>query len=102
MSPTVRRLADLEGEPHANAFPDAEPKTIRLTLTAGESVPAHAHPGRRIVCHLLTGALELTLDGETYALEAGDVARFDGDQDIAPRALEDSTALLVLARAGPA
>ncbi len=99
MSPTVRRLADLDGSPHANVFPDAEPKTIRLTLAAGESVAPHAHPGRRVVCHLLDGAVELTLGDETHDLAAGDVVRFDGDREISPRAVEDSTALLVLARA---
>lgn len=97
MSPTITRLADLEGAPHATLFPDVEPKTIRLTLAAGEAVAPHAHPERRIVCHLLEGAMDLALGDETYALQAGDVARFDGDQDISPRAVEDCTALLVLA-----
>jgi len=94
---TIRTLSDLDGAPHANAFPDSEPKTIRLTLDAGERVPAHAHPDREIVCYLVAGAIELQLDDQTHDLAAGDIAHFDGDQDIAPRAIEPSTALIVLA-----
>ncbi|NHN42776.1 cupin domain-containing protein [Halorubellus sp. JP-L1] len=94
---SIRPLDELDGHPHANVFPDAEPKTIRLTLDADESVAAHSHPDREIVFYLVDGAIELDLDGATHDLTAGDVARFDGDQEIAPRALEASTALIVLA-----
>lgn len=94
---TVRTLSELSGEPHANVFPEAEPRTIRLRLPAGEGIAPHTHPDREIVFHLLDGAIELDLGDETYELSAGDVAHFDGDQEIAPRAVESSTALLVLA-----
>ncbi|WP_353633291.1 cupin domain-containing protein (plasmid) [Halobacterium sp. NMX12-1] len=97
MTTQIRTLDELDGEPHANPFPDAEPKTVRLTLGAGESVPPHAHPGREIVFHLLEGEIELTLGDDTHQLSAGDIARFDGDQQIAPEAVSDSTAVLVLA-----
>lgn len=95
---TVETLAELEGEPHANVFAGAEPKTIRLTLAEGEAVAPHAHPDREIVFYLVEGRVELRLDDETVELAAGDVARFDGDRQIAPTALEASTALIVLAR----
>ena len=95
---TIRELGELEGQPHANVFPEAEPKTIRLALPGGEGVAPHSHPGRDIVFHLLEGVIELQLGEETYELTAGDIARFDGDQDISPHAVEDSTALIVLAR----
>ena len=94
---TIRSLSELQGAPHANVFPDEEPKTIRLRLSEGESVAPHRHPGRDIVLHLLDGKLELSLDGETHELAAGDIARFEGEREIAPRALEASTALIVLA-----
>lgn len=94
---SVKTLAELEGYPHAVAFPDAEPRTIRLTLDEGESVPAHTHPDREIVCYLIDGELALNIGGDTYELTAGDVARFDGDQEISPTARTASTALLVLA-----
>jgi len=94
---TVRTLTELEGEPHANVFPSDEPKTIRLTLADGEEVPSHTHPGRDVVFYLLEGAVELHLGEETYELTADDIARFEGEREISPRALEDSTALIVLA-----
>ncbi|WP_138005270.1 cupin domain-containing protein [Halalkalirubrum salinum] len=94
----VQSLSELEATPHAVVFPSVEPKTVRLDLTAGESVPPHEHPDREIVLYILEGQLDLTVAEETYELTAGDVARFDGAQDISPTAIEDSRALLVLAK----
>ena len=93
----LRTLAELDGAPHANVFPEKEPKTIKLTLEAGESVPEHSHPGRDIVLYLLEGQIELTLDDETHDLSAGEIARFEGELDISPTAVDDSVALIVLA-----
>ncbi|MFC4990476.1 cupin domain-containing protein [Saliphagus infecundisoli] len=92
----IKSLQELEGEPHSNAFPSEEPKTIRLTLSAGEHVKPHAHPDREIVLYLVTGSLELQLDEEAYHVNEGDVVHFDGAQDISPVAKADSIALLVL------
>lgn len=89
-------LADLEDRPRVRLF-DGEPRTVRLALEAGDGIPPHRHPDREIVLHLLEGRLSLALDDEEYALEAGDVARFDGTREIALDALADSVALLVLA-----
>ncbi|WP_254544870.1 MULTISPECIES: cupin domain-containing protein [Halobacteriales] len=99
----IKSLSELEGAPHANAFPSEEPKTIRLTLSEGEHVEPHAHPDREIVLYLVSGSLELQLDGEPYQVNQGDVVHFDGAQEISPVAKADSTALLVLAakRDGP-
>lgn len=94
---TIHRLSDLDGTPHANLFPTSEPKTIRLTLDAGDRVDPHRHPGRDIVLYVLDGTLDLHLGDDTYPMEAGDVARFDGDQEISPMATEDASALIVLA-----
>jgi quercetin dioxygenase-like cupin family protein len=94
---TIRTLDELEGSPHANVCPGAEPKTIRLTLSAGESVPPHDHPDREIVLYVIEGAIDLLLGEDTHRVAAGEVASFDGAQDISPEAVEDATALLVLA-----
>lgn len=96
-APDVVSLDDLEATPHADLFPDAEPKTIRLVLEAGQTIAPHQHPDRQIVFHVLEGRLSVTLDDESYELAAGDVARFDGDHYVSPEAIEASTALLVLA-----
>ncbi|MGA9399581.1 cupin domain-containing protein [Haladaptatus sp.] len=93
----IKSLQELDGEPHANAFPSEEPKTIRLTLSEGEHVEPHSHPDRNIILYLISGTLELRLDGEPHQVSEGDVVHFDGAQDISPVAKSDSTALLVLA-----
>jgi uncharacterized protein (DUF2249 family) len=93
----VRSLDESDGVPHANVFPGEEPKTVRLRLSAGERVPGHRHPDRQIVVYLVSGRMDLDLDGETLELDAGDVVRFDGEREVSPRAVTDCTALLVLA-----
>ena len=90
-------LEDLHGTPHAHCF-EAEPMTVRLTLEEGESVPAHRHPDRRIVFYVVEGELSVTLGDTDHAVHAGEVVRFDGNQDISPTALADSVALIVLAK----
>lgn len=95
---TVTTLSDLDGQPHANVFPDAEPKTVRLTLAEDETIAPHTHPDKDVLFYLVEGHVELSLGEGSYDLQAGDVARFDGDQEISPHALEASTALVVLAQ----
>lgn len=94
---TRTSLSALEGTPHANVFPENEPKTIRLTLEAGESVPPHTHPDRDIVFYLIDGEIELLVGDNELALAGGDIARFAGEQEISPTATTDSIALIVLA-----
>ncbi|MEF8853498.1 MAG: cupin domain-containing protein [Haloarculaceae archaeon] len=89
-------LPDLDGEGRGVLF-EGEPRTVRLALEAGESVPPHQHPDRDVVCHLLEGELTMTLDETDHRMRAGDVLRFDGDRDISPTAVTDAVALLVLA-----
>jgi len=91
-------LEDLTETPREVAFPGSEPKILRLTLDAGEEVPAHSHPDREIVIYAVSGRLDVRVDGESNVLEAGDLLRFDGREEVSPTAEEDSTALLVLAQ----
>lgn len=90
-------LEDLEGSSRLRVF-DGEPQTIKLALDAGERIPPHRHPDRQIVLHLLEGRLRLTVGNDDHEVEAGELVRFDGNQDISPEALEESTAVLVLAK----
>lgn len=92
-------LDDLEKTPHAEVFDESAPRTVRLRLDAGERMPAHTHPGTNIVLHLVSGRLELTVGEDTYDLRAGDLARFGGDQEISPHAVDPSTAVVVFAPA---
>lgn len=93
---TIQNLSELDATPHANVFPNTEPKTIRLRLDAGDEVAAHQHPGRDIVFFVREGALDLHLGEDSHVLEEGDIARFAGEQDISPLARTDTTALIVL------
>ena len=95
--PELTSLSDLTETPHAEVFDDGEPRTVRLQLEADERIPEHRHPKSNVVFHLLSGSLELALDGETHELESGDLVRFDGDCEVSPRALEESTAVIVFA-----
>lgn len=95
------RLDELTGAPHATAFAE-QPRTVRLTLDAGESVPEHRHPEATPLLHVVEGALDVAVDGETYRLDAGELLRFDGRKPVSPTAREDSVAVVVLAPRGGA
>jgi len=71
------------------------PRTLRLKLDEGEERPEHSHPGEEILLFVHEGRLNLRLDGESHTVENGEAIRFSGDQDISPRALKDTVALLV-------
>lgn len=89
-------LDDLEGTPHAAVFEQQAPRTVRLELDAGEAVPRHRHPDANVVLFVVRGRLDVEIGGETHRLEGGEVVRFDGEQEVSPRATEASTALVVL------
>jgi len=97
--PERTALAELDATPHAEVFEERRPRTVRLELDEDEHVPPHTHPGTDIVLHLLSGHLELALDDDTHDLHAGELVRFSGDREVSPRAVEPSTAVIVLAPA---
>lgn len=92
--PDVATLADLEETPHAEVFADS-PRAVRLTLSADESIPPHRHPDEAVLLHVLSGELELRLDGDSNKLSEGDLIRFDGEHEIEPVAITDTVALVV-------
>ncbi|MFB6269378.1 MAG: cupin domain-containing protein [Halobacterium sp.] len=85
----------LVDEPHAEVFDARDPRTVRLSLEAGERVPAHQHPESMVVLYVLTGEIALSLGGDEYDLSEGDAVRFDGAQDVSPEAVTDAEAFLV-------
>jgi anti-sigma factor ChrR (cupin superfamily) len=93
--PAITTLDALDSTPHAEVFEEGSPRTVRLRLDAGEAVPEHRHPGTTIVLHVLSGTLDLRLDGDSHTLQTADVARFSGDREIAPIARADTDAILV-------
>lgn len=91
-------VADLETRPGAVAL-DGEPRVIRLALDAGETVPAHDHPGTTVLLFVVAGTVAVELDGAAHELAAGELLRFDGDRAIAIEAIDDATALVTLVEA---
>ncbi|MCX2819704.1 MAG: quercetin dioxygenase-like cupin family protein [Methanobacteriota archaeon] len=71
------------------------PQTLRLKLSEGYERPEHQHPGKEITLFVHQGALSLLLGDQRHRVEEGDAIRFSGDQDISPRAIEDTVAVLV-------
>jgi|AntDeeMinimDraft_6_1070357.scaffolds.fasta_scaffold23182_2 quercetin dioxygenase-like cupin family protein len=95
---TVERAnVDVADEDGRAALFEGEPRTVHLSLSAEDRVPAHDHRDREILFHVLDGEIALDLDEETHDLAAGDLLRFDGDSQISPKAVTDARALVVLA-----
>jgi quercetin dioxygenase-like cupin family protein len=90
-------LADPTEEPHAELFETPQPRAVRLSLDAGQSMPAHTHPESDVLLHVVEGSITVALDGESYETTAGDLLRFDGRRAVAPRAETDAVAVVVFA-----
>lgn len=90
-------VPDLNAAPLERIFENAEPRTNLLELAAGEHVPEHQHPDRTIVFYVIEGGITLHVGDEMASLRTGDIARFDGNQDISPAADIDSRVLVILA-----
>lgn len=97
--PEITALKELTKTPHAEVFDRQEPRTVRLQLDAGEQMPPHTHPGTDIVLYLVSGHLELWLDDDCHEMTPEQLARFSGEREISPHALEPSTAIVVFAPA---
>jgi quercetin dioxygenase-like cupin family protein len=92
-------LKDLEATAHAEVFETRKPRTVRLLLEAEESVPPHTHPGTDVVFLCLSGQIELSVDDEVFHVNSEEAVRFRGEQEVSPKAIEDSTAIIVIAPA---
>jgi mannose-6-phosphate isomerase-like protein (cupin superfamily) len=99
--PEVVRVDDATGAPHAELFAE-RPRVVRLSLAAGEGVAPHSHPDNNVLLYVIEGRLRATVDDEEWALERGELLRFDGRRTVAPTAGADGpvTALVVFAPRG--
>jgi quercetin dioxygenase-like cupin family protein len=95
--PKHTTLAELK-QSHAEVFETRRPGRWASNATR-ETVPRHTHEGTNVVFHVVEGHLELARAGGAYDLRAGAVIRVDGDCDVAPAAVTDTTALVVFAPA---
>lgn len=89
-------LPDLDADPLRRLFEGTAPRTNLLQLASGEHVPEHRHPDRTILFYVIEGEITLRVGEDTASLRAGDLAQFDGEQEISPAAEADSRALVVL------
>lgn len=97
--PETAALDELTGRPHATVFDDP-PRTVRLALAAGDSVPEHRHPGEWVLIHVVDGELTVRVDDDAHVLSGGDLLRFHGDEPVAPEAVTDAVALVTFAPDG--
>lgn len=75
-------------------------RTLLLTLVPGQSVSSHRHEGYEVLLNPVRGEAEITLDGETFTLRAGELVFADGANDFAPvnRGSENFALLVTLVR----
>jgi quercetin dioxygenase-like cupin family protein len=88
--------AGLPGEKTVALFKSDDLEVIRLVLTAGKSFPPHKVPGE-ITVQCIEGKLDITADGKSHLLSAGQLLYLPGGVMHAVLALEDSSALVTIA-----
>ncbi|MFP4591712.1 MAG: cupin domain-containing protein [Halobacteriales archaeon] len=88
-------IQGLESTPHASVFEADRPQVVRLSLSAGEVIAPHSHPGTDVVLYVVEGRLRIALDDEVCEADAGEAALVSGERRISPTARTDATALIV-------
>ncbi len=77
-------------------FKSNDLEVMRLVLVAGKSLPPHKVPGE-ITIHCIEGALDVTAEGKSQVLHAGQLLYLSGNVLHGVTALEDSSALVTVA-----
>jgi quercetin dioxygenase-like cupin family protein len=77
-------------------FKSEDLEVFRLVLHAGKSLPPHKVPGE-IMVQCIEGALDVTADGRSHLLRAGQLLYLSGDVVHGVTALEDASALVTVA-----
>ncbi len=70
-------------------------EVIRLVATAGKEIAQHEVPGE-ITLQCLEGQIELTANGKTQRLSAGELVYLPGSTPHAVRAVENASVLLTI------
>ena len=76
-------------------FKAAQLEVVRLVLPRGHTMRDHRVQGE-ITLHCLEGAIDLTVDGRTQPMHAGDLVYLAAGQPHALHALQDSSLLLTI------
>jgi quercetin dioxygenase-like cupin family protein len=67
-----------------------------LTLSPGQAVPAHRHPGSALVMHVSAGSGLVIVDGKENPVLPGDVLLLDGEEELAIRNTGEEALLLLV------
>jgi quercetin dioxygenase-like cupin family protein len=71
-------------------------EVIRLVLTAGKSLPPHKVPGE-ITVQCIEGKIDVTAEGKSQVIRAGQMLYLSGGVTHGVVALEDASALVTIA-----
>lgn len=77
-------------------FKSAELEVIRLVLLAGKSLPPHKVPGE-ITIQCIEGRMDVTVEGKSHLLNAGQLLFLAGNAVHGVVAIEDASALVTIA-----
>jgi quercetin dioxygenase-like cupin family protein len=87
--------ARLSAEKTVALFKSNDLEVMRLVLRAGKSLPPHKVPGE-ITIQCIEGSIDVTAEGESHVLRAGQLLFLLGNVAHGVTALEDSTALVTV------
>lgn len=85
----------LPSEKTTALFKSEQLEVIRLVLLAGRSLPPHAVPGE-ITVQCIEGEIDVTAEGESHVLRAGEFLFLSGNVSHGVAALQDSSALVTI------
>ncbi len=85
----------LSAQPSSALFKAGDLEVMRLVLLAGKSMPPHQVAGT-ITVQCLEGRLDVTVDGQSHLLAAGQLLYLEGGVRHAVTALEDASALVTV------
>ncbi|MCW5658488.1 MAG: cupin domain-containing protein [Burkholderiaceae bacterium] len=88
--------ARLHSERTVALFKSEDLELMRLVLPAGKSLPPHKVPGE-ITVQCIEGRIDVTVDGKSHVLGAGQLLYLAGDVLHGVVALEDASALVTVA-----
>lgn len=71
-------------------------KVVKRIGEKGDVIQKHNHPEAYVIFSVLSGKLELSIDGNKLIMCAGDVTDFDGDNHIEGLFLEKGEAIVTL------
>ena len=85
----------LSSEKTTALFNSEQLEVIRLVLVAGKSLPPHAVPGE-ITVQCIEGEIDVTVEGASHVLRAGEFLFLSGNVPHGVVALQDSSALVTI------